>query len=166
MKNICRLGILVALLSVLPGCGPRRPGDMPKLYPCTVTLMQEGIPLKHATVILLPEDPEIKWGIAGNTNENGKATLLTSGDFKGVPMGTYKLTVSKTMYLGDEPEPEDPSMYDAWQQRMMNNEFSVPYYLVDPKYSAPATTPLSLTVPKGGLEETIDLGKSIKVKMR
>ncbi|MDR1494148.1 MAG: hypothetical protein LBT05_15715 [Planctomycetaceae bacterium] len=80
------------------GCqrGPKRPDDLPKLTPCTVSVTFGGKTMEGVAVFLTPENNELnKWGAAGKTDANGKAKLTTSFAFEGVVPGKYIISFKK-----------------------------------------------------------------------
>ena len=88
--------LLTVLLAVsITACKPNRPKGCPKLYPCTLKVIQEGEPLEDAMVTLIPEKAELsRWPMSGRTDANGEVVLMTQ-TFPGAPLGSYKVTVSK-----------------------------------------------------------------------
>jgi hypothetical protein len=146
-----RIGILFPLivLFVLTGCdfGSAKPEGFPKkLYPCEVTILQDGIPLLGARVSLSHQDENQKnWGVSGITDTEGVVQFYTYGKWKGAPEGTFKVTVAK--YLVEGPD---------------NKEIT--YTLIDEKFAEPETTPIQLEV-KGKTTQTFDVGVAIKKKI-
>ena len=92
----------ILFCTVFTGCGQSPyPQGFPKIYPCEITVTQEGTPLEGATVTALTEDDNLaKWPVGGTTDASGKANLTTMGKFKGVPAGTYTILISKTEVSG------------------------------------------------------------------
>ena len=142
MKQII-IAIVITALSIT-GCGSNnsRPSDLPQLYPCVLTVTQEGNPLSGAYVTLIPmEESNAKYQASSVTDNEGKATIITYG-FDGVPAGKYKVCVRKV--VGDE-----------------NRE----YQLVEPKYSDSKNTPHELEITgKQMPPASFDVGKSVKPK--
>ncbi|MGI5832264.1 MAG: carboxypeptidase-like regulatory domain-containing protein [Thermoguttaceae bacterium] len=100
------LSLTVLLATAITACKPTRPKGCPKLYPCTIRIVQDGSPLEGATVALFSDDPEIaKWPINSRTDANGEVKLMTQ-TFPGAPLGTYKVTISKqeTIDIGNPLE--------------------------------------------------------------
>jgi hypothetical protein len=133
------------------GCKQRLPEGMPPLYPCTITLIQDGKPLAHASVVFYPSDPENFWSLAGSSNTQGVIEMTTNGPYKGVPAGVYKIAVEKV-------SSED---VDANHYCVVN--------LVDPQFGKRETTPVQIEIKpsktKGINDQTIDLGKENKNRM-
>ena len=79
---------------LLGGCfGPKTPDGMPKLEPVTVTVLQGDVPLANATLNLKPLEPSTtnNFTCGGTTNEEGVATIVTHGQYKGAPLGSTRL---------------------------------------------------------------------------
>ena len=94
-KKLMILSLTLLLTVCVTACKPNRPKGCPKLYPCTLKIIQGGEPLEGAVVSVFSDDPEIaKWPINGLTDANGQVTLMTQ-TFPGVPLGSYTVTVSK-----------------------------------------------------------------------
>jgi len=161
--------VFLILLSVICGCSSeKRPVGMPPLHPCRVTIIQDGQPLADAMIRLHGTGSGTQWSSSGTTDANGVATLLTQGQFRGVPAGTYKVTVQKveTVSLAtpeqlaalEKAKAENPQWYDPPNIRQ---EF---WQLVEEKYMLVESTPLEITVSKGQNNETLDVGKAVRVK--
>ena len=159
---------LVALL--LTGCGGEpRPAGMPKLYPVSITVLQEGTPLAGATVTLVSETPELaRWGPMGVTDANGVAIMRTNGRYEGAPLGTFKIVVSK---MEREPHPnpewanlprEDPNSqkYDAIELRLKAFNY------IEPQYSSIADTPLVIEITAKLKTYMVDAGKQSKTEVK
>ncbi|MDO5580374.1 MAG: hypothetical protein Q4G69_04525 [Planctomycetia bacterium] len=146
----------LAILSVISGCsGEKRPDGMPKLYPCRITILQEGKPLANATVDLVSKNGSFKWSIMGTTDANGLAELRTHSLYKGVPSGTFSVAVEKR-----EPE-SDPKKLENLPPEQRNKPIKIFSY-VDAKYTSSDTSPLEMTVEKSPVSKEFDLGKPVR----
>ncbi|MDR1964593.1 MAG: hypothetical protein LBQ50_12500 [Planctomycetaceae bacterium] len=149
MKNKIGFLFLFSILHFLNGCnfGPARPAGFPdKLYPCELTILQDGTPLQGARVALSHQDENKKnWGAAGISDAEGVVRIYTYGKWQGAPAGTFKVTVIKQSVEGTE-----------------NKEIT--YTLIDEKFAEPNTTPLELEI-KGKTTQTFDVGAAIKKKI-
>ena len=96
MKKVLALSFCALLALASLGCGQKTPDGMPDLQPTTLTVIQGGSPLADATVNLKSLDPSTAWTCGGVTDAKGVATLVTHGQYKGAPVGKYKVSVSKT----------------------------------------------------------------------
>ena len=167
MKTACSLLLLYFCLIVLSGCKKEnRPEGMPPLHSCRITVTQDGKPLEGANVGLYAQDA--KWRSSGTTDVNGVADLVTQGQFKGAPEGSYKVTVSKEEIVSlatpeqlaaiEKAKAENPKWYDA------PNIKQETWQLVEKQYTDKESTTLELIVSKGRNSETFDVGKAVRVK--
>ena len=164
--------IVVTLLSIFvffSGCSYRPPG-MPVLYPCKITVTQEGVPLADASVMLInisSTDVGNAWAPMGKTNSNGVAVMQTNAQYSGAAAGKYRIIVDKSEFdpskVGPHP-PIDSPEFAAWE-RKRDSEVLAEYYLVEAVYSSPQT-PHEIDVSKGSNEMTIDVGKAVRIKKR
>ncbi|MDR3234911.1 MAG: hypothetical protein LBT46_14830 [Planctomycetaceae bacterium] len=146
MRYLTAITLLIVTL-MLSGCGRKMPDGMPPLYPCKITVLQDGQPLSAAEVKLYPvERPAKDWSTAGITGQNGVIDLYTNGNYRGVPAGKYKVVVVK-----ETTEDEGANYYYR-----MNT--------VDMQYSSSETTPLEIEVTKRGVSETANVGAAVKVR--
>lgn len=146
----------VIVFSFLIGCsGEKRPEGLPKLYPCTITVLQEGKPLENASIDLIMKNGFCKWPIAGTTDSAGVAELRTYGLYKGVPSGTFSVSIEKR-----EPESKLEQQFDP-SRKTAPKPIKVFSY-VDQKYTNVKTTPLEITVEEKAAKKEFDLGKPIK----
>jgi hypothetical protein len=128
------------------GGGRAKPKDLPPLYPCTLTFIQEGAPLAKADIILHSDS---KWAVTGQTNENGQVKLTTNGYYDGVPEGTYKITVRRIIVVMDAKN-ENP----VKQTDIIPNEFKMA-----------ANTTLEIAIGKKENDKTYDLGKAVRINV-
>lgn len=153
MKIFVRLSILIFTCHVLctSGCsfGPKKPEGMPKLCPTEVTVSSDSGPVADAIVSLIPADgTRAKWGSGGKTNSNGVAKIKTHGQFDGVPVGKYKITVKKTETQGDTPPPmgtdaKSQQVYDEYMKSGSKQRF---FSVIDDKFSTAKSTDLEMEV--------------------
>ena len=126
------------------GCGQKalKPEGLPDLFPCNITVTQDGSPKMGIAVMLYPENASITWPITGGTDAGGVAVMVTYGQFKGVPLGKYKVVLSK---FAPGPTDDHPGFED-----------------VEEKFRSEKTTPLELEITSGKVDYSIDAGKSVK----
>ena len=153
--------LLVAFL--MTGCHrDPRPAGMPKLYPASITVTQEGTPLGGAMVQLIPEDSaNSRWGPSGLSDASGIVVLRTNGRYPGAPLGTYKVVVSKQEFEPHpHPEwanlPEDDPNHWKYVQIVENLKA---YEVVDRKCGSIADTPLRIEVTAKEKTYSVDVGK-------
>ena len=161
--------VLLPATFLMTGCGEKLPDGMPRLYPASITVTQEGEPLAGALVQLIPEDPvNSAWGPGGNTDASGVVVLQTNGRYRGAPLGKYRVTVTK-METDPHPNPEwmnAPSDSPEFRQNMEISRRLRVYHLVDPQLRSTTDTPLRLEVTAGEKNYTIDVGEKVRVEAR
>ncbi|MDR0705128.1 MAG: carboxypeptidase-like regulatory domain-containing protein [Planctomycetaceae bacterium] len=145
-KNILSFTIILLTALCFAGCAPSLPKGMPPIYPCTITLTQEGVPLKGASVALIPEDTTLNFTFAGTTTSSGNIEMYSHGKYRGIPAGKYKLVVTK-------------------KANEIQNEKIWTVSLVDVKYTNPDTSPLQVDIAKKKNEFTFELGQSVKIQI-
>ena len=163
------IAILLLSLSVtIFGCS-NRPSGMPSLYPCSITVTQEGAPLADASVILVNISDTEKgqaWTPAGKTDSNGVAVMRTNSQYNGAATGKYRIIVEKVetepSKLGPPPSADTPE-YEVWSDKIANENLAQ-FALVEAVYSS-STTPHEIDVGRGANDKTIDVGKAVHVKM-
>jgi len=128
---------------------------LPPLYPCTVSVTQDGAPLEGAYVELVSQDAQ-KYRPSAAADASGKATLLTYG-FPGAPAGKYKITVRKTI--------EDDIVYRIDEYGEQSVASSNRYELVDDRYHDAKQTPHEIEITSKKVDITIDVGAAVRKKM-
>ena len=166
-RRLSSIFLLLLATSLMTGCGERLPDGMPRLYPASITVTQEGTPLAEAVVQLVSEDPaNASWGAGGTTNESGIAVLRTNGKYNGAPLGTYKVTVSK-MEQDPHPNPELKGGGEDEVRRYLAVARTLrTYRLIEPQYSSLNDTPLRVEIIPNERTYAIDAGKKIRVVVR
>lgn len=130
---------------------------MPKLYPLTNTVIQDGNPLADAGVSLFSAEGKSTWNIGGTTDKQGRVAPFTHGRYSGVPAGKYKVCIFKIETVSNRKDGEqDDKGYTPSDE----------YDLVDTKLKDPAMTTLTLEVKQGKNDITLDTGKAIRKKIR
>ena len=157
MRTISILSLFLVLL-LHAGCSKDdgRPADMPKLYPVSISIIQDGKPLDGATVTLVAKTPAVaQYGRSAGTTVAGTVSLRTYG-YNGVPAGEHAVLVEKRVTEGGQEIIED--------ERVVGTRGGRIYQLVDTKFTTEASTPLSITVQeKGKTSETFDVGAAVRV---
>jgi len=162
--------IVILLLSfsvTLFGCS-NRPSGMPALYPCKITVTQDGTPLADASVVLVNISDTEKgqaWAPMGKTDSSGVAVMMTNAQYNGAAAGKYRIIVDKTetepSKLGPPPATDSPE-YEAWSEKSANEDLTQ-FSLVETVYSS-SETPHEIDVGKGTNEKTVDVGKVVRIK--
>ncbi|MDR2642793.1 MAG: carboxypeptidase-like regulatory domain-containing protein [Planctomycetaceae bacterium] len=144
---------------IIGGCSAGdKPADLPKLYPCEVTVMQDNLPLAEAAVEFIPvNSANAKYRAGSVTDKNGNVSMTTYG-FQGVPIGKYKVVISKDVL--DDLEYADN--HSTGQKEIVRFK---KYQTVDPKYSSAETTPheIEITGKEKKQQYIFDTGKTIKI---
>jgi len=152
------LAFMFAVLS-LCGCGSNssKPSDLPPLFPCAITITQDGKPLEGATVNLVPmEGTDSKYQASATTDADGKAVIKTYG-YDGSPAGKFRVCVWKTL------TESGGKTIDGYGEEV--EAPGIEYRLVDVKYFDAKTTPHEIEIiGKDTLPATFDVGKAIKEK--
>jgi hypothetical protein len=170
MKRIITLDFLFLGMLFFFGCGQKLPEGMPKLYPVTITIVQENTPLEGAIVQLIPEDVSLSnWGPMGITNVSGVAELRTNGKYKGSPSGQFKVLVTKREV---EPHPHlewgnlpdgDPKFIQYCNESMKLKVFDY----VEPQFGLINATPLSINITSSGSNNfQLDVGKKTTIEAK
>ena len=138
---------------------------MPKLYPATVTVMQDGRPLEGAEIVLINTDPAVNWSAGGVTDKNGIVKLRTMGQYEGAPLGKYKVGVRKVevpdiaLPLDIPSDPEELREYQRLAREIAENTF----FLVEEKFSI-GRTQLEVEITASNYNGTVDVSPAIRVK--
>ena len=157
----CGTGMILFVSTL--GCGGKElPAGFPKLYPCTITIVQEGEPLAGAVVRLHPQNP-LDWMVDGKTDGRGVAVIHTHGIHAGAPAGDFKVTVDKLESVVP-PLPENLPTDEAALSRLYNQQEAdtKEYRLVEPEYSKVDSTTLTITIDSKKTSETFDVGKKYR----
>jgi len=154
--------ILLCTVVILPGCGgPPRPADMPPLYPCTITVTQDGKPLSAASVTLVSTAPSFKWVVAAPLDESGTGKVFTQGLFSGAPAGEYKIVISKEEIVTEQVGQAVVRQGEFGEETIAPNTLKV-FSLVEKDYTNADTTPLSITIAKKGNDKKFECGKPVR----
>jgi len=159
------LALLLAI-TLLPGCGgQKRPADMPPLYPCTITVTQDGQPLDGGMVTLASTDPSFKWVVFAQLDSSGTGKLFTQGLYAGAPAGEYQVVLSKEEVVSEQ------AGQTVVRQGEFGEESFTPFIetvfsLVEKKYTDVGTTPLSMTIARKGNDPKFDCGKPVREMLR
>ena len=150
---------LVLTLFMAPfffGCTPPLPDGMPPLHQVTLSFVQDGKPMQDASVRLIPQDTSNMWSSGGSVDASGKCVLYTHWEYPGVPVGKYKICVTRQVREG-----ETQSMDDMMSGKSTGSQKI--FSLVESKYTLPNLTPLEIEVKEGNNSfEPFDLGKAVR----
>lgn len=135
------------MIPLLSGCcKPVGPEDLPQLYPCMITVLQDDKPLAEGIVTLVSTDPSFKWSVFAQLNSSGVGKVFTQGLYPGAPEGEYKVVISK-----EESVPEE----------VASKTVVTVYTLVGKEYTDAKTTPLALTISNKGNDRKFDCGQAV-----
>ena len=141
-RKFASIAAILCLCAIICGCskGPKKPSDLPKLNPTTVTVTyDDGTPVENATVALLSSETGGRtWNLTGPTDASGKLVLKTDGNWDGAPAGSYRVIVTKEISEMEEPTEVGGSVSIKGITRY-----------VDQKYSNPNTSGLTATIEDG-----------------
>lgn len=146
---------LACVCAVAVGCskGPKKPADLPTLYPTTITVVyDDGTPVDGATVALRPAGGgNAQWNVTGVTDAQGKLVCKTNGNWDGAPAGSYEAMVTKEVTEMEEPtEPGgSPTVKSCTRY-------------VDVKYNSPKTSGLTAEVKEGDNQIELKVGEKIE----
>jgi len=167
-KSKCCIVVLLAYACVISGgCGGEKlPPGMPKPYPVTITITQEGTPLEGASISLTPADSANTWSAVGATDESGKAVIQTSGKYKGVVPGKYYVIVSKFEALENvvSLEGKEIDVKTEKGENKMKTKVLGGYDLIDLKFSKFSPNAETIEVQAGKNEKTIDVGPAVRIE--
>jgi len=161
--------VFIVLSSFLSGCGQKYPPGMAKPYPTIVIVKYgDGTPLGGAKVVFTPKDTAQvggKWSISATTDKTGKAELYTDGVYKGVPAGSYTVTVSKIDLIGDPPPPNPMNAEEkkAFDEYMRSGKKQERVSVVADKYGDVKSTPLTVEIKKSKNEVPLEIGDAVKI---
>ena len=159
--------LLVPITLLFSGCGGEQlPPGIPKLYPATLTVMQDGAPLAGAEVIIINIDPAVNWPAGGVTDQNGVLRLRTMGRYDGAPAGTYKVSVSKkeipNIVLPSEV-PDDPAERREFYRLVREIEENT-FDLVDPKFGL-GRSELEVEITPSSFRVEVDVSPAVRIKV-
>ncbi len=155
-RNFASVAAILCLCAIVCGCskGPKKPSDLPKLNPTTVTVTyDDGSPVDGATVAFLSSQTGGRtWNLTGVTDASGKLTLMTDGNWAGAPAGDYRVIVTK----------EVSEMEASGEVGASETLKGITRY-VDQKYNNPNTSGLTATV-ADGKENTFEFKVGEKIE--
>jgi len=155
----------LAVVVIVSGCsGPQKPSDLPTLYPCKITVIQDGKPLHDAMVFVRPQDGSLRFVIGGKTDAKGVAVVKVDGQWEGVPEGEFIVSISKIVTPSDLETPNETTPLNE-RRRMQEQAVQQTKETVDPKYSDLVKTQLRLKVGKNAVSEQYDVGAAVDLSV-
>jgi hypothetical protein len=148
--------ILACACALTLGCnkGPKKPADLPDLCPTTITVTyDDGEAVPEATVVLrlAQQGGGRSWNCVGTTDAQGKAVMMTDGNWTGVPAGDYQGMVTKEVSETEEPTEVGGSVQVK----------SITRY-VEMRYGDPHDSGLTAQIKSGTNEIEFKVGKKIE----
>jgi len=167
MKKTFVLAVLmVPFFPFFLGCGSKAPEGFPKVYPTTVIVEQDGIPVNGALVYLSGTG---HYPSSGETDATGRAVIGTKSPHysaKGAPIGQYSVYLSKEPELPSKVSDEERDKMEPAQireytlklrQERANTKRPLPEILEDKN-----RTPLTIEVTEKGGELKINISDHTK----
>ena len=156
MRLYCMIFLLVALPVLVVGCGTKPPDGFPKVFPCTIKVVDGGTPIEGCSVTLSGPSG-VAYACGGATDASGVATLgTTQGNFHqpGAPAGEYKVVLSKAAPTSatlteEQARAMEPHERQAFMQKVAEEQAKAKS-VVPPNLSDPTKTTIKLTVAEGG----------------
>ena len=136
------------------------PDGMPKLYPVSISVTQEGKPLVDASVSFRYPNNSSQWAVGGQTDADGKAKLYTNG-FPGAPLGQFDVVIFKLDNEGllERGEAEGRRDPDAHKIRVRI------WSCVKEEYNDPQKTPIKVEVTADTKMLEVDAGPAVQIEM-
>jgi len=94
-----------------------------------------------------PEDRENRWGASGETNASGVAEILTAGQYRGLSVGKYRVTLTRIEHVA------------TGQYNDVGTEMFEPRNLIPGEYTDSASTPFQFEMEAKAFSETFQLEK-------
>ena len=145
------------VLTVLFICGcSAKPGDVPQLYPCRVTVTNGSTPISGVSVVLGLTSESSACSMSGTTNSSGVAVIYTARQTwrgGGAPAGDYIVAIAKHPKLEDDLSTEefqrlDPAEQERYQLEQQRKYDALPRE-VPLELGDFATSPYRMTVSQG-----------------
>ena len=151
----------IVFLTGCGGGGRKMPAGMPKLYPVSISVTQEGKPLADASVSLRYADPSAgTWAVGGKTDATGIVKLRTDG-FPGAPVGKFKVVLIKQ----DNEGMEEYAAAGAQGDTVAASKVKVKIWsCVKEEYNDPKKTPLEVEITASTQTLEVDAGPAVKIE--
>lgn len=123
--TVLRFKIAVFYFAALlcTGCGGGSENAVPELMEVSGTVILDGKPLTHTTVIFSPQSGTTGTGGFGVTDESGKYTLMHKSANSGIEPGKYEITFSKWAMPDGSPIPEGKTAADVEAKQVIPDKF-------------------------------------------
>ena len=164
-KTIALFVALTATILLAAGCNKQElPEGMPEIFPLTLNVTAGGEPAADMLFTFYADG--LAWGVGGKSDAQGKAVIMTQGQYSGAPAGEYTVTVSNYFVTPSKygPRPSDPIAEEEWLKNI-EEEYAPVYLRVAPEYLERGTTPLKITVAKGTPTVDVNLGDKVDIEV-
>ena len=159
IKRIFSL-LLIFSFGLLSGCGGKKlPDGMPKLYPVSISVTQEGKPLADASISFRYPNNSAPWAVGGQTDTAGKAKLYTNG-YPGAPLGQFNVVIFKQDNVGLKERGEAEGRLDPDAGKIKVRIWSC----VEPQYNDPNKTPIHVEITEKTKTVDIDAGPAVQIE--
>jgi hypothetical protein len=156
--------VSILLLFTLSGC-TRTPDHFPTVIPCTVTITDNGTPVKGVFVQISTVPPTDSLTVSAQTDAQGKAVMQSQlGTFAkpGVPVGKLVMVLTKIPDVPDFKSSEEIDKMTYEQSRAYRAEMKARRAkakpIIPPTLTAVKTSPLTMdTVSKKSINWNVSL---------
>ena len=154
-ENIVAASFVLLSLVLFFGCGPKRPSDMPKLYPCTITVTKGGEPVVEADILLTSPGIPPSLVTTGRTNAQGVATMSSIyGNYyeRGAPAGELTVVIQYSPGVPEELKLSQAELGKLTEAEALARNAKIAEAvrnmpkIVPKQLSSPATSPLKVVV--------------------
>lgn len=136
MMNRTRFSLLASLAALLGCSGGDR--EVLDVFPVTGTVRLDGQAIGGVSIVLVPQGDARGRGGHAVSDEAGNFSLVSEGNRKGVPAGTYRVLFSKLTMPDGSPLPRDVMAADVGAENIL-----------PARYNDPEQTPIEVTVTAG-----------------
>ena len=150
MTKRAHISLIVALGLIVTATGCGKTG-LTGLVPAEGVIFADGVPLEGANISFFPSSPEGRQAV-GRSNSEGKFVLTTLITNDGAFPDTYQITVTKFSEPTGEGAviDEGDRIGTARAMRAAGDPKDTMQSLLPPRYSIPAASGLTWTLPKKG----------------
>ena len=161
-----KLLILFGIAAVFTASCSKVPEGMPKTYPCTIKVIKDSAPVDGANIVLYPENPLADLISSGVTDASGNAKIVSlykNYQGKGVPEGSYKMTITKLPFVEHTKTPHEiasmsPGDQIAYEKEFLAKRDALPKIVPDALTNV-EDTPLKVDVTSSGSVLEVNLSE-------
>lgn len=163
-RRFLGLVLVLSVVMIAVGCGPKRPAFLPDTFPTTVKVVDGGAGIEGVTVTLYRTEPLPNVTVYGVTDASGVAKIASmagGNNFDGAPAGEYTVTCNKKiegaipneLVAGPGDSPEVIQQKSEQMKALKDERRVVPEIL-----ETQANSPMKMTVDTKG-DLTIDIAE-------